>query len=512
MNHRFGLLALLLSLTLAAPVQARGLNAADDTSSEEYSEPVEVAEPAPESTEPVAEPAEAAAPVEEPPVEEAAPVEEAPVEEAAVESDPYADSGDGDEEVDEESTPSALAGRPWYFSPMFSYTMADDSRGTDDGIGATIGLGKKVTDGLALELTGFFTQMDPETGNGDVAELKGAGLSALVFPSQTLPDLFVLLSLMHGGTSNHPGPIPNYQETVFDAGLGYLIGISERVLIRLEARYRTDQHGREAAGTTPDQNKNFYDGVFNIGLLIPLGTKTAVAEDGADVVDPNSLDSDNDGVPDATDECPGTPAGAVVDARGCEGDSDGDGVPDRLDKCPDTPVGQAVNGEGCPLDSDGDGVPDDVDECPNSPAGAKVLQNGCALKGDCRRPRPGEQVDENGCAVEQKFILKGVKFEFDSDRLTEEAKRILVEVAATLQAYPDISVELQGHTDGIGTDAYNQGLSERRANAVKTFLTGQGIDAARMTPAGYGEAQPIETNDTEEGREANRRVELKVLE
>jgi outer membrane protein OmpA-like peptidoglycan-associated protein len=141
-----------------------------------------------------------------------------------------------------------------------------------------------------------------------------------------------------------------------------------------------------------------------------------------------------------------------------------------------------------------------------------VLPNGCALTGDCRKPRPGEQVDANGCAIDKNFILKGVKFEFDSDRLTAPAKEILNEVAGTLQAYPDVSVELEGHTDNIGSDTYNLGLSERRSNAVKVYLSGRGVEAKRMTPVGYGESRPIDSNETEPGRENNRRVELKVIE
>ncbi|WP_366522393.1 OmpA family protein [Flagellatimonas centrodinii] len=223
------------------------------------------------------------------------------------------------------------------------------------------------------------------------------------------------------------------------------------------------------------------------------------------------LDSDGDGVPDGRDKCPGTPAGVEVDADGCPAtDADGDGVPDFRDLCPDSPAGVPVGEDGCPLDSDGDGIPDYLDECPNSPAGAKVLPNGCALSGDCRKPRPGEEVDANGCAVDRGFILKGVKFEFDSAILTEEAKRILDRVSETLVAYPEINVELEGHTDNIGTAAYNLGLSERRAISVKEYLAGRGIAPTRMVPVGYGLTQPIADNSTEDGREDNRRVELTV--
>lgn len=223
------------------------------------------------------------------------------------------------------------------------------------------------------------------------------------------------------------------------------------------------------------------------------------------------LDSDGDGVPDYLDKCPGTAKGTKVSADGCStNDADGDGIPDDLDRCPNTPQGVAVGPDGCPLDSDGDGIPDYLDECPHSPPGAKVLPNGCALVGDCRKPHAGEQVDANGCAVEQNFVLKGVKFEFDSDRLTAEAQRILDEVAVTLQAYPKVNVEVEGHTDNIGSEAYNLGLSERRAIAVKKYLADRSVPEKRMTPVGYGETRPIETNETEEGRENNRRVELHV--
>ena len=224
------------------------------------------------------------------------------------------------------------------------------------------------------------------------------------------------------------------------------------------------------------------------------------------------MDSDGDGVPDYLDQCAGTPPGVAVNAQGCAvTDKDGDGIPDHLDKCPDSPPGIAVGPDGCPLDSDGDGIPDHLDECPNTPPGLKVLPNGCALVGDCRKPRPGEAVDAKGCALDQRFILRGVKFEFDSDRLTKPAEKILDAVADTLAAYPDVAVEVQGHTDSLGTDAYNQGLSERRSNSVKRYLVGRGVQGERMTPAGYGESQPIASNETAEGQEENRRVEFKVL-
>lgn len=399
-----------------------------------------------------------------------------------------------------------LKGRPYYVSPVVSYGLADKDRGTDDGIGASVSVGRKLTSGLTLELIGSFMQMDTDTGSGLAdnggLELYGVGIGATVFPLTRLPDFYVRLNLMHGAGEGHPGLIANYDTTLFDSGVGYLLPLSSRIALRAEALYRIDAHNRGSAGIQPKENKDFYDGVFSLGTLIKLGSTPPPPP-------PADPDSDGDGVPDSLDQCPGTPAGVIVDATGCEPDSDGDGVPDRLDQCPDTAQGMVVGSDGCPLDSDGDGIPDAMDECPNSPAGAKVLDNGCALFGDCRRPRPGEAVDQNGCAVDQSFILKGVKFEFDSDRLTEEAKEILNKVADTLAAYPEIDVEVAGHTDYVGSEGYNLGLSERRAIVVKDYLAGRGIDPDRMSPVGYGRTQPIADNSTEAGREENRRVELR---
>jgi OmpA-OmpF porin, OOP family len=85
-------------------------------------------------------------------------------------------------------------------------------------------------------------------------------------------------------------------------------------------------------------------------------------------------------------------------------------------------------------------------------------------------------------------------------------------VAETLLAYPDVRVEIGGHTDSLGRDSYNLALSERRARSARQYLIGRGVDAGRMTAVGYGEARPIADNETPEGQEENRRVELKVLE
>jgi OOP family OmpA-OmpF porin len=285
--------------------------------------------------------------------------------------------------------------------------------------------------------------------------------------------------------------------------------------LRGEARYRYDAHTRPEAGK--GGKKDFYEGVFNLGLWIPLGKLPiqASAEAPVEVVQPAVTDADGDGIPDDQDTCPDTAAGVTVNEKGCEGDADGDGVVDRLDNCPDTAAGTAVNETGCAVvkDSDGDGIPDDKDQCPDTAAGTTVNETGCAPKVEgCRAPAPGEPINLEGCATGEAVVLKGVNFEVNSARLTANAKVILNQVADSLAANPAMKAEIGGHTDSTGADAFNQKLSEKRAKAVKDYFVKRGIDAARLTSKGYGETQPVDTNETPEGRELNRRVELRVLQ
>ena len=233
------------------------------------------------------------------------------------------------------------------------------------------------------------------------------------------------------------------------------------------------------------------------------------------------LDSDGDGVVDRLDRCPGTPPGAKVDAQGCELDSDGDGVVDRLDRCPGTPAGARVDAQGCELDSDGDGVVDRLDRCPGTPAGRKVDAQGCELDSDgdgvvdaldqCPNTPKGDKVDAKGCTLPSTIQLKGVNFDNDSAAIRADAKPILDEAVATLKRYPQIRVEVAGHTDDRSSEAYNLDLSQRRAQAVADYFVQMGIEAARLVPKGYGETAPVADNTSAAGRAENRRVELRIL-
>lgn len=229
-------------------------------------------------------------------------------------------------------------------------------------------------------------------------------------------------------------------------------------------------------------------------------------------------DTDGDGVKDKHDLCPGTPPGSPVDENGCEFDDDGDGVVNSEDRCPNTPAGVQVDSRGCERDDDNDGVGNSRDQCPGTPAGAKVDEYGCAdtdkdgvkdYRDKCPNTAPGVAVDNDGCDLEKEYRLEGVTFEFDSARLTSEAEGRLDEAVKILMRHPDLEVEIAGHTDSVGDAGYNEGLSQRRAASVRDYLVGKGANRDNLTVRGYGESDPVASNDTAEGRAMNRRVEFR---
>ena len=126
-------------------------------------------------------------------------------------------------------------------------------------------------------------------------------------------------------------------------------------------------------------------------------------------------------------------------------------------------------------------------------------------------PMFSRAVLRNRISMEQDFTLNGVQFEIGSANLTPEAKDILDEVAAAMQGSPNVKVEIQGHTDNTGSMALNERLSLERAESVKTYLIGRGIDSNRLATKGFGPNRPIATNDTPEGRTENRRIEFVII-
>lgn len=142
-------------------------------------------------------------------------------------------------------------------------------------------------------------------------------------------------------------------------------------------------------------------------------------------------------------------------------------------------------------DLDADGVADEADRCANTLRGAKVEPDGCVWQ-------------------EQVVTLSNLRFPVNSERLTADIRARLDEVARFFQNQPDVTMDVYGHTDATGSEAHNLALSKGRAAAARDYLIGKGIAARRLKSDGFGESQPIADNATEEGRVANRRVDLHI--
>lgn len=263
-----------------------------------------------------------------------------------------------------------------------------------------------------------------------------------------------------------------------------------------------------------------YSLMYALGVSFPLAERKAAPPPPPPPAPPPPPDKDGDGILDADDACPDVAGIAAL--KGCP-DADKDGIADKDDKCP-TVFGMAKYGgcpipdtdkdgindendkcptvagvaryEGCPIpDGDGDGVNDEEDKCPAVP--------GIASNGGC--PEIKEEIKQKVA-----FAAKNIFFNTGSAQLLKKSFKSLDEVVKILNENPTLLLDVEGHTDNTGKADKNQALSEARANAVKTYLTSKGIDASRLTAAGYGSDRPVADNKTAAGRAQNRRSELKL--
>lgn len=346
----------------------------------------------------------------------------------------------------------------FYVAPMVSYGFfqndtvgsSKSSRGklhisNDNSIGTTLAVGKPINSWLNLELYGFYFNPDQKLNGHDAgdADVYGFGLDALFFPARDTLPVYGILGAAWGKKNPGFGSIngnkvgDNADARYLDAGVGYMYTLNDYGMkVRAEYRYRyTAVDSADVLGSGYEDAR-YNDNVLSLGLQIPLGAPpTAPAPAPAPAAPTGPMDSDGDGVIDANDQCPGTPRGTEVDAR--------------------------------------------------------------------------------GCPIEKKapIVLKGVTFEFDSSKLTTQAEGRLNNVVDALQASNGVDFRIDGYTDSIGTEKYNQGLSQRRVDSVKSYLTQHGISTTRITGTqGHGESNPVATNKTAAGRAQNRRVELHVTD
>jgi outer membrane protein OmpA-like peptidoglycan-associated protein len=265
---------------------------------------------------------------------------------------------------------------------------------------------------------------------------------------------------------------------------------------------------------------------------------------------PPDLDPDKDGILGEADKCPteAEDKDTFQDDDGCpDPDNDGDGVADAQDKCAMEPEDKDSfqDEDGCPdLDNDGDGIPDAADKCPTEAEDKDSFEddNGCpdpdndqdgVLDAQDKCPDQPETKngfqDEDGCADEipaqlKKFtgVIAGINFKVNDAALLPASNATLNKAVAVLKEFPDLKLEIQGHTDDQpikkgGKYADNQTLSQARAESVKAYFVSKGIEDARLTAAGYGDSAPIAAPAGLKGgklnaaRAKNRRVEFKLV-
>ncbi|MGQ0721174.1 MAG: OmpA family protein [Candidatus Eiseniibacteriota bacterium] len=336
-------------------------------------------------------------------------------------------------------------------------------------------------DHWALFGEGLWSRFDSSRPDGDVSYVEARG-GARVFPFGMAPRYALFAEVAAGWMRlDLANRVFAVDRPFASVGVGQRFHLGDRFALHWETRL-----SRTAADDGDPIQAGIGQPTVLIGLSVGLGE--------------GQRDRDRDGITDRRDVCPDTPRGAQVDANGCPLDGDRDGVFDGLDRCPDTPRGVPIDSLGCSdtIDSDGDGVPDGIDRCPGTPADVSVDAWGCERAELLTLPLPR--------------VLAGVRFEPGSVHLLEGSIEALDRAAQALQSFPEDHFEVAGHTDSSGDAAENRALSQRRAEMVRAQLIARGVSPARLTARGYGEEQPLADNGTEEGREANRRVELRRID
>ncbi|MEZ8004030.1 MAG: OmpA family protein [Pseudomonadales bacterium] len=325
-------------------------------------------------------------------------------------------------------------------SPMIGYTWLGD--GVEDTDHWSLGLGYQFDSPWAIELVYADAETDFEKLAGDVDFTRWHvdGLYHL----NTWGDVRPYLSFGVGEGDYDFSSLSSESNTLFNVGAGVKYAFAKNTAVRADLKMF------EGDGFEPAQ------AAFAVGIHHVFARSI-----GNTVIAPTPLDSDQDGVYDDVDQCPGTVMGIMVDGLGCEKDDDKDGVLNSVDECPDT-----------------------------TNTKAKIDSKGCYVR-----------------LMETVAIELDVEFDFDSSKSRAEHQSEVKRVSDFMQMYPDTMVVIEGHTDSRGDEDYNMALSQDRAETIASMLVNEfGISVDRVKAVGVGEGRPLAPNDTAEGRQINRRV------
>ena len=318
----------------------------------------------------------------------------------------------------------------WYVAPFGTFVQPGGDRDLKSGWGAGMGIGKIIDEYFNVEVRGFWQGFNNNQGGradftGGTVDVQYHFLGADESQSYHFRPAFSPYAVLGLGGMNTSANGDSGASFLGELGLGATYELADNFLLRSDVRYRYNYQGN--GGPFP-RDGDFSDLVVNAGFVVPFGDKPQPAAPiaAAPVDECSTRDTDQDGVNDCDDRCPGT--------------------------------------------------------------------------------MKGTKVDDQGCPI--KIELKGVNFKYDSAELTPTAKKILDGVATQLIAFPEKKdIDVKGYCSSEGSDAYNLKLSQRRSQSVADYLKWAGVKN-RLIPHGYGEQYPIANNDTEAGREKNRRVEL----
>jgi OOP family OmpA-OmpF porin len=377
----------------------------------------------------------------------------------------------------------------------------------DIGPGFGVRFGVLLIERLHLEVEAMFLFPQSSAHSADVKVLawRGQLLFDVIEHSPIRPFLLAGYGALTVIDSSNQTPEGIGQDTdpAFHAGAGFKLDLNDWLGLRADGRILLLPAVR-STGATSDWEilTGFYARFAGAPKAAappaPVSTRPPAVPPPAG---PPS-DTDGDGIPDVLDKCPHEPEDkdGFQDADGCpDPDNDGDGVPDAKDRCPED-MGPQEN-DGCPdEDSDLDGIPDRLDKCPHEAETKNGYQDADGCPDDIPKP-------------EQKFtgIIEGVRFATGKATLKTSSFKVLDKAVGVLFQFREVKLEIQGHTDERGTHELNMELSQQRAEAVKAYFVGKGIDAARLSAVGFGPDKPLGSNTNKQGRAKNRRVEFHLV-